>query len=48
VPIYGAVKLFGFARSMGGLGQPQQAEAEAPTKRSRATKDAPKVKYVRG
>ena len=47
MPIYGVVKVIGFAKNMGGLGQSQQAEAEQPTKRSRATKDAPKVKFVR-
>lgn len=48
IPIYGAIKLIGFARSMGGMGQPPQAEPEAPTKRSRATKEPTKMKFVKG
>lgn len=47
MPIYGAFKLYGLAKSMGGLGQPQAPSEETPSKRSRSA-PAQKVKYVRG
>jgi protein-S-isoprenylcysteine O-methyltransferase Ste14 len=47
IPIYGGFKLFGLAKSMGGLGQPAAAEPDAPTKRSRSATPQ-KVKHVRG